>query len=370
MPGEASGLQRDLRLVRRRAWLFIPFFFLGILAALAFGSFAGDSNAAASMQIETVINDLVIGGDRGLRVFEAQSMTLDPAFVAKVRAAVGDENFDYARFSISLAPISVADGVSKGILTVSVKDPSKTKAEALRTAWVGVFVREYTEQDGLFRQRFISTKQDVANLAEKDYQNVVTALRKTDLKGVPLDEMLRGGGSNDSLVAALNRQEVVMRAEVALISAALAGGQANALQASAIMGVAVSDGGAETALRARQAILNTAVNDLAARRLAISDVALDPATVALVDSARAATQLRLESYVRLDNAKIAVTGAQSNIAIAYSGSGGVAGTLIGRIGVVIAVTVVFGLIAIYLWEWLSQVRTSGPRSSRRDPAES
>ena len=156
MPGVASGLQRDLRLIRRRAWVFIPFLVVGIFIAISFRSVAGDANAIASMTLETVVQDLVLGGDRGLRVFEAQSMTSDPAFKQKVVDATGDPNFDYSRFSVALSPISVADGVSRGILTVSVRDAKKTEAERLRGAFVEVFTIEYTATDGLFRLRFVN----------------------------------------------------------------------------------------------------------------------------------------------------------------------------------------------------------------------
>ena len=75
----------DLNLVKRRAWLFIPLFLLGLFVAFVLVSAAGDANAVATMQIETVVHDAV-GGDRGLRIFEAESMTTDEKFKAKVRA--------------------------------------------------------------------------------------------------------------------------------------------------------------------------------------------------------------------------------------------------------------------------------------------
>src|SRR5512138_426995 len=106
MPPRTSGLQRDLNLLKRRWWVFIPFLLLGILIAVAFGSFAGQSNAVASMQLDTVIHELFSGGDRGLRIFEADAMTTDDEFKQKVIQATGDPNFDYARFSIALTPIS------------------------------------------------------------------------------------------------------------------------------------------------------------------------------------------------------------------------------------------------------------------------
>ena len=55
MPGLTSGLQRDINLVRRRAWLFIPFLFVGILAALFIGRLAGNANAVATMQLAVMV---------------------------------------------------------------------------------------------------------------------------------------------------------------------------------------------------------------------------------------------------------------------------------------------------------------------------
>src|SRR5690606_13901059 len=143
MPGRTSGLERDLSVLRRRGWLFIPFFILGLLAAISLGSLTGDSNAVARMTLDTTVHDLVIGGDRGLRIFEAQEMTNDPRLKERVVAETGDPDFDYSRFSISLAPISVADGISRGILTVSITDPDPDLAAAYRQAFVTVFTREY-----------------------------------------------------------------------------------------------------------------------------------------------------------------------------------------------------------------------------------
>jgi hypothetical protein len=77
---DAFGLRRDLLLIRRRAWIFIPFLLLGILLALVFGRVSGDANAVASMQLETVVHTVTSGGERGLRIFEAQSMTTDERF--------------------------------------------------------------------------------------------------------------------------------------------------------------------------------------------------------------------------------------------------------------------------------------------------
>ena len=364
MPGAASGLVRDIQLIRRRAWIFIPCLLLGIAASLVLGRIAGQSNATATLQLETVVQDLVAGGDRGLRIFEAEAMTSDTEFKAKVRERLGDKNFDYGRYTIALLPVSVADGVSRGALTVAIKDDSKANAERFRQAWVDVFAEEYTKPEGLFRQRFVSKKQVVADLAEKDFADAYQKLKPVaSQKGLPLDELLRmrtGAGVNmlpGTLVARLNDEQGALIAQLAQVTAALASpASITATLAAAILGAPVADGAAEAALRARQAILTAAIAGLDARRLALSDIALDPAFVAELDNLRALAEMKQESYVRINNARVAVTSAQSTIDIAYDSSGGVSGTLLGRVAIVVAVTLVFGLIAIYLFEWLAQVR--------------
>lgn len=358
MPNAASGLARDVQLIRRRAWLFIPFFVLGLVLALFIGRVAGQSNAVASMALETVVQDLVFGGDRGLRIFEAQAMTSDVEFKDKVKAKLGDPNFDYGRYAISLAPISIADGVSKGVLTVSVKDDAKAEAERLRAVWIEVFTEEYTGLDGLFRQRFISKKQIVAELNERLYVEATARLKPlADAKGIPLDELLRLRGNQGTVVEKLNDVQSRMYGEAAEIAALLANPLLiSGAQATAIMGTPVTDGAAEQTLRGRQTVLMAAIKELTAQRYSYSDAALEPAFLAELDNARSLADIKNESYVRLNNARVAVTSAQSTIDISYSFSGGVSGTLLGRVAVVVAVTLVFGLIAIYLSEWLSQVR--------------
>jgi hypothetical protein len=359
MPGAASGLSRDITLIRRRAWLFIPFFVVGLVLALFIGRVAGQANAVASMQLETVVQDLVFGGDRGLRIFEAQAFTSDEEFKAKVRARLNDPNFDFSRYNVTLSPISLADGVSKGVLTVSITDDSLVEAERLRSVWVEVFTEEYELSEGLFRTRFISKKQEVADLNEKLYQEAVEGLKPTAAAGgLALDELLRTRGIQGTIVEAYNREEASATRELAQITAVLANPSLiTGLQASIVLGVPVADAGAEQALRGRQAVLTASIADLAKRRFAYSDAALGAEFVAALDNARALWDIKHESYVRLNNARVAVTSAQSTIDTSYSSAGGVSGTLLGRVAVVTAVTLVFGLIAIYLWEWLSQVRS-------------
>jgi hypothetical protein len=358
-------LERDLNLVRRRAWLFIPFLLLGIFLSFALGSVAGKANAVATMQLETVVYDVFSGGDRGLRIFEAQSMTSDQRFKNEVIAATGDPNFDYARYAIALSPISVADGVARGILTVSIQDNSKAKAEALRANFVDVFTKEYTAQDGLFRVRFIEKRTAVAEAAEKQYQAAVKQLQEVaKAKGanLPLDELALYSVSGGTLAEQFNKEEVGFQGELAEVKAALDvvnsgkwSAEANSALAAATLKTPVS-GDPRQALGSRQAALESAIASVRKLRADLSDTSLDPEIVKALDSVRTRYQLKFEAYGKIANAQAAVTAAESNIDTSYSFSGGVAGTIMGRVAVAIAFTVVFGLIAIYTLEWLSQVR--------------
>ncbi len=60
--------------------------------------------------------------------------------------------------------------------------------------------------------------------------------------------------------------------------------------------------------------------------------------------------------MRVANARIAIGSSDSTLEIERTFTGGLAGSIVGLIAVVLAVTLVFGLIAIYTVEWLSQVR--------------
>ena len=318
--------------------MFIPFFFFGILVSVAFGSFAGKANAVASMQLETVIHELFSGGDRGFRIFEADAMTGDPLFKKKVIEATGDPNFDYSRISIALSPISVADGVSRGILTVSIEDEDKLLAEKYRQAFVDVFTREYMEQDGLFRTRFVAKKQQVAAEFEKQYQAGYARLKPlADARGLPIDELTRPNSiSRSGLTDELNQQEAELQRQLA---------EAKGLAAP------------DATQQQRRAQLEAAIKSIQAYRLSLSPGTWDPEFRGLVDDVRALADLRYESYIRLNNARGAAVSAQSDIETSYSFSGGLSGSLFGRVAIVIAVTLIFGLAAIYLLEWLSQIRS-------------
>lgn len=362
MSGGASGLKRDLNLVRRRAWLFIPFFLLGILLSFAFAGVAGQANAVASLQLETVVHEVFIGGDRGLRIFEADAMTADAEFKQKVRERIGDSEFDYARFTISLAPHSVADGVARGVLTVSIKDDDRATAERYRQAWVDVFVEEYTALDGLFRRRFLEKREAVALVLEQEYQTAYQRLEDlARAKGItaPLDQLaLRD--REGTVLEDLSRQEAALiaahaEAQATLAAAKSASPEVAAALASSFLGANISAAQATSALSAKAAALAAAIADIRKLQAQYSDAAFDSEFLRALDYVRALDQLKVEGYGRLANARGAVTSAESTVETSYSFSGGAAGTLVGRVAVVLAVTIVFGLIAIYTLEWLSQV---------------
>jgi hypothetical protein len=361
MPGRTSGLERDLNLVRRRAWLFIPFLVLGILVALAFGSFAGDSNAVANMTLDTVVQDVVAGGDRGLRIFEAQAMTHDERFKAEVIAEIGDPNFDMSRFAVSLAPISVADGVSRGILTVTILDPDKVKAEKYRAAFVSVYAREFTGEDGLFRKRFIESRTNVANNSETAYLAAYQRMRAlADPKGINVDPLVEITGATTAAGymydqrAQLNTKLAELDGAITALNGASPGVAAAVV--SSVLGQPVSGADAPAALAAQRAATLAALIAINAQITTVADGRLDPALRAAIDETAGFREVKTQSFIRLANSQVAVDSAESTIETSYTFSGGLSGSVLGRIAVAVAVTVVFGLIAIYTVEWLSQLR--------------
>ena len=363
MSSRTSGLQRDVRLIRRRAWLFIPFFVFGLFVALAFNAFAGETNAVAILELDTVIHDAGAGGDRGLRIFEAQSMTEDEAFKAKVIESIGDPDFDYARFDVELLPISVAAGVSRGTLTVSISDRAKGDAEDFREAFVAVFTAEYLEPEGLFRQRFVDNARAVAETAQTEFGAAYTRLADEALaQGVQVDELFRSGQQTSPLDA-LNGQEASLRRQLAEAEAALDAVRIQGLSPSAaaalaagIIGEQVAVGDGDDVLVARVATLQASVASVAGRIATLSDGSLDPGLLALLDEVRGLDEVKERAFVTLANARVAVVSSESTIEIERTFSGGLAGSILGQIAIVLAVTLVFGLIAIYAVEWLSQVR--------------
>ncbi len=362
MPPGTSGLERDLNLVRRRAWLFIPFGILGILAALFIGSATGDANAVASITLDTTVHDLVIGGDRGLRIFEAQEMTSDDRFRQEVKDKIGDPNFDFSRFASSLSPISVADGISRGILTVSITDPDEATAQAYRQAFVDVFSQEYLNQDGLYRQRFLESRKRVAEDNQKQFLAAYEALKAKAPPGVNIDLLLETRGQTSGSTLAYE-QLARMESQLAEVTAALANSSGAApgvlaAVASSILGQPVAAADAQAALSVKQASLAEAIRTYSKNATTLAEASLDPETLRLLDTARGLRAVKDESYIRLANADVAALSAESHMDTSYSASGGLAGSMVGRIAVALVVTIVFGLIAIYTLEWLSQARSS------------
>ncbi|GAB4337212.1 MAG: hypothetical protein Kow0010_25270 [Dehalococcoidia bacterium] len=362
MAAGTSGLQRDLILIRRRVWLFIPFFFLGILAALAFNVVAGETTGIAEMELDTVVHDAGGGIDRGLRIFEAQSMTSDAEFQAMVIEEIGDPEFDYERFEIKLRPLSVAAGISRGTLTVTISDRSRKKAERYRDAFVEVFTREYLEPGGLWRMRFIRARETAATAADRafreGYANLAAATAGLDL---PIDQLIRVEPQRHPQDALAEQEAEVRRAllqaEGAL--AAITGLQPAAAAAvvAGVLGQPVAEADAETALRAHIEALRSALEGIQERSRALSTAGLGPELTALIAEVRALNEARTEAALLLAEARVAIQVSESNIEVEEDLTGGLGGTIIGQVAVVLAVTIVFGLIAIYTVEWLSQVRS-------------
>lgn len=322
------------------------------------------------MTLDTTVHDLVIGGDRGLRIFEAQEMTNDPRFKEKVVAEIGEPDFDYSRFSISLAPISVADGISRGILTVSITDPDRDQAAAYRQAFVNVFSREYTELDGLWRSRFVErremTLQTVTDLFFDAYGELKS---RTDALGIDVDALLDSRGqiapSTYYYEQKTDLQRELSEVQGARSAISTASDGVASVVASSVLGFAVAEGDAEEALAIREASLTAALSQLEATSIPVAEAALDRETSFLLDIARGYRQIKDESTVRLANASVASTSAESYITVSYSASGGLGKSLIGRVAVVLVITIVFGLIAIYTLEWLS----NGMRGEENTPQD-
>lgn len=360
MSPRTNGLERDLNLVRRRAWLFIPFFILGLLVAIAFGSLAGDATAVATIRLEIDIQNLIEGGDRGLRIYDAESMTDDERFHELVRQEIGDAEFDMNRYDIQLAIISITEGTTRGQLTVKISDADRATADRYLQAWVEVFEREFKMPDGLLRLRYVETAQGMAEDAERRYAEAFSAMQ-AKYPDLPLDELVRSADQRGfSLVEELSRQEAEIQRQLAEVEGALNSGNVTGAVASAVLGTTVSDAQAEASLRGRLASLQAALESVRAQRANYSDGNLDPALRAELDNLRSLADLRHESATRWNNARIAGAVAQTNLDITLDVTGGLGGSLAGQVVVVLAVTVVFGLIAIYTVEWLSQVRSGVP----------
>lgn len=362
MAAGTSGLQRDLILIRRRGWLFAPFFLLGILAALAFNVVAGETTGVAEMELDTVIHDAGGGVDRGLRIFEAQSMTSDAAFQAMVIEAIGEPGFDYERFEIKLRPLSVAAGISRGTLTVTISDRSRKEAERYRDAFIEVFTREYQEPDGLWRTRYIRARETAASAADQAFMEGYARLSEaTAGMDLPIDQLIRVEPQRHPQDALAEQEAEVRRAllqaEGALNAISGLPPGAAAAVAAGVIGQPVVAGDAETALRAHIQALRAALDGIQERSRALSNAGLGPELTALIAEVRALNEARAEAALLLAEARVAIQASESHIEIEEDLTGGLGGTIIGQVAVVLAVTIVFGLLAIYAVEWLSQVRS-------------
>jgi hypothetical protein len=363
MTGRTSGLERDLNLVRRRWWVFIPFFVLGIIVAVGLGSLSGPSNSVVTMQLETIVHEAFQGGDRGFRIVEADQMVGSTEFRDKVVAAIGDPNFDYGRFTHSLAAQSVGDGVSSGTLTVSIKDDDKAKADKYLQTWVSVFTKEYSDQDGLFRGLFLQQTKAVLDDAQTQYQASLkqvkdaVAAKHLDL---PIDQLVlssRAGG----IVEQLNTSEAALQQQLAEVQGAeksLSGASPEVAAAvvSSILQTPVTGASAQAALTAKEQSLLAAIDSIRKSRTSISDTGLDPDILKMVTVVRGYDSLKQEAQNRYADAVAAGASAKSTVSAGYSSSGGLSASTTGRAAVVVAITLVFGLIAIYGIEWLSQIR--------------
>jgi hypothetical protein len=228
---------------------------------------------------------------------------------------------------------------------------------------VNVFIAEYTEPEGLYRTRFIETRRETAqeNADEfwKAYDKLEAALEPL---GIDPAMLLETRGTVSPTIAVFEQQSELQR-EIAEVDGALAGigstsPAASAAVASSILGQPIAAGDAQAVLTARKASLEAALETLQTSSPVLAETQLEPDVVALLDEARGQRAVKDSSYIRLANAQVAVDSAESRVETSYTFSGGLAGSLIGRIAVAIAVTIVFGLIAIYTLEWLSQARAS------------
>ncbi|HXU25317.1 MAG TPA: hypothetical protein VN697_14935 [Tepidiformaceae bacterium] len=380
MTPRTSGFDRDIRLIRRRAWLFIPFFLLGIAVALFYSRVSGKTNAIGTISIQTVVHEVYSGGDRGFRTFEADQMTREPVFKKEVIDAIGDPNFDYSRFGIALSTVSIGDGVSSGTETVAIQDANPSLAQKYRNAWVNVFIKEFMSTDGLFRTTATNQRKGVADQAEKNYATDYTklvALAKAEGVTAPLDQIAQPSRDR-SVTQGLNTQQADLLTQLAEVQAAektIAAG-ADAATASALASNVLQttvSGDPAAALKAKEATLTAAIATISQQRTAMSDGSFSPEFQSLLDNVRQEANVKDAAYQNYNDGKAAAVSVRTDVAPVYTQSGGKGASLIGRTAIVLVITIVFGLIAIYAWEWLSQVRAgtedddSGPATEPAKP---
>jgi len=366
MTGRTRGLQRDVEIVRRRAWVFIPFFVLGLIAAFALHQrSSGTSSATSTIQLQTSIYDLTSGGDRGFKVYDAQAMTRLPQFRKEVIDAIGNKSFDYSRFGIILNPNVTSEGVSSGNLVVTISDGSRAKATTYQHAFVEVFNKEFTSPDGLFRTQFVKQQQTVAAAADQQYQTAYQKLQQAAQQAglsVPISQLASSDQSGGYLDR-LGQQSADLAAEEARTTAAVqtvgsdTSGAAGAV-ASSVLGQPVSGADAAAALQAHAAALQAAITALGTQLGDATGTALPEELRVQVANVRALDAARTNAAEDVANAQAAVTSAFTSADATNTASGGNVSSTLALIAIVIGVTVVFGLIAIYLLEWLWQLRAA------------
>ncbi|MBN9492680.1 hypothetical protein J0H33_04950 [bacterium] len=366
MTGRTSGLQRDVEIVRRRAWVFIPFFVLGLIVAIVLHQrSSGTSSATSTIQLQTSIYDLASGGDQGFKVYDAQAMTRLPEFRQEVIDKIGDKSFDYSRFAIILNPNVTTEGVSSGNLVVTITDASRAKATTYQHAFVDVFTKEFTSPDGLFRTHFVKQQEAVATAADQQYQAAYQKLQQAVQQAgidVPLSQLANSdqtGGYLDQLA----QDRANTAAELARTDAAIqtVGGDASGAGgavASSVLGQPVAGADAAAALKQHALVLGDAIKTIDTQLGAATGTTLPAGLGAQVQQVRALDAARTTAARDVANAQAAVASAFSSADATNTASGGNVSSLLALVAIVIGVTVVFGLIAIYLLEWLSQLRAA------------
>jgi hypothetical protein len=292
----------------------------GVAAGVLFTLLAGEVEARADLEL--TISGIEWLEDAGFSVERAEAMTADPEFRQRVLEAIGDESFDYGRFDVRMEEFAAVGGSEWGTLQVGIRDGDAGDAERYRDAFTGAFTEHWKNPDGLFRRQPVANRERAAALAESSFAEAYAALLpKTDQLGLPLAELLRAGaGTGTTLADELNKEEIRLRAELALIDATLAlPALANSsFQASIILDVGVPEGAGELALRQRREIIVGAINLAVGRRNALSDGGLPPEILGELDNLRGLAEVKREAFVALNEARIAAEGIQTDLQVEAS----------------------------------------------------
>ena len=243
-----------------------------------------------------------------------------------------------------------------------------------------MFIKEFMSADGLFRTTATNQRKGVADQAEKNYATDYTklvALAKAEGVTAPLDQIAQPSRDR-SVTQGLNTQQADLLTQLAEVQAAektIAAG-ADAATASALASNVLEttvSGDPAAALKAKEATLTAAIATISQQRTAMSDGSFSPEFQSLLDNVRQEANVKDAAYQNYNDGKAAAVSVRTDVAPVYTQSGGKGASLIGRTAIVLVITIVFGLIAIYAWEWLSQVRAgtedddSGPATEPAKP---